>query len=206
MDHLYPPSIFIIVDNLFSFPYLRYAYNLINRFGSSYFVLFRLSSPTPLASLTFFPAYIILMLVFLLFSQLGGFGMTLSHHQAALFTARRLELCDLVQDTLLYLHPDSRVHSHLSPLAYQVIFSSRGFVYMLVCLPVYVCLCLDLNFLAMPCVRYASSIGVRPCARDRSAVCGQDRVDPLCYFAHHDSNSIDSCWILPAMNNILQPI
>ena len=53
--------------------------------------------------------------------------MTLSHHQAALFTARRLELCDLVQDTLLYLHPDSRVHSHLSPLAYQVICFFKGF-------------------------------------------------------------------------------
>ena len=37
-----------------------------------------------------------------------------------MFTARRLELCEVVQTTLLYLHPDSCIHSYLSPLPYQV--------------------------------------------------------------------------------------
>ena len=46
--------------------------------------------------------------------------MTLSHRQAAVFTARRLELCDVVDGTLFYLRPDSRVHSYLSPLPYEV--------------------------------------------------------------------------------------
>ena len=49
-----------------------------------------------------------------------GFGMTLPHRKAAVFTARRLELLEVVQSTLTYLHPDSRVHSFLSPLPYQV--------------------------------------------------------------------------------------
>ena len=48
------------------------------------------------------------------------FGMTLPHRKAAVFTARRLELLEVVQSTLTYLHPDSRVHSFLSPLPYQV--------------------------------------------------------------------------------------
>ena len=46
--------------------------------------------------------------------------MTLSHRQAAVFTARRLELCEVVDGTLFYLRPDSRVHSYLSPLPYEV--------------------------------------------------------------------------------------
>ena len=56
-----------------------------------------------------------------IFSTLGGFGMVMTHRKAAVFTARRIELCEIVQSTLLYLHPDSRVHSYLSPLPYQVI-------------------------------------------------------------------------------------
>ena len=44
----------------------------------------------------------------------------MTHRQAAVFTARRLELCDVVESTLVYLRPDSRVHSYLSPLPYQV--------------------------------------------------------------------------------------
>ena len=51
--------------------------------------------------------------------------MMLTHRQAALFSARRLELCDVVESTLVYLRPDSRVHSYLSPLPYQVkVFSN----------------------------------------------------------------------------------
>ena len=46
--------------------------------------------------------------------------MTMTHRRAAVFTARRIELCEIVQTTLSYLHPDSRVHSYLSPLPYQV--------------------------------------------------------------------------------------
>ena len=47
--------------------------------------------------------------------------MTMSHRKAAVFTARRYELFEVVNSTLTYLHPDSRVHSFLSPLPYQVI-------------------------------------------------------------------------------------
>ena len=46
--------------------------------------------------------------------------MMLPHRKAAVFTARRRELLEVVQTTLVYLHPDSRVHSFLSPLSYQV--------------------------------------------------------------------------------------
>ena len=53
-------------------------------------------------------------------SACTGFGMVLPHRKAAVFTARRFELLDVVQSTLTYLHPDSRVHSFLSPLPYQV--------------------------------------------------------------------------------------
>ena len=57
---------------------------------------------------------------FSIFSQHGGFGMVLTHRRAALLSARRIELCDLVDRTLFYLHPDTRVHSFLSPLPYEV--------------------------------------------------------------------------------------
>ena len=57
-------------------------------------------------------------------SGIGGFGMTLSHRRAAVFTARRYELFEVVSSTLTYLHPDSRVHSFLSPLPYQVLLFS----------------------------------------------------------------------------------
>ena len=67
-----------------------------------------------------FIAGIRLSLYFNIFSALGGFGLVLSHRKAAVFTARRFELLELVHTTLSYLHPDSRVHSFLSPLPYQV--------------------------------------------------------------------------------------
>ena len=52
--------------------------------------------------------------------------LVLTHRQAAVFTARRFELFDVVQSTLTYMHPDSRVHSFLSPLPYQVyVYSLR---------------------------------------------------------------------------------
>ena len=53
-------------------------------------------------------------------SALGSFGMTITHRKAAVFTARRYELFEVVDSTLTYLHPDSRVHSFLSPMPYQV--------------------------------------------------------------------------------------
>ena len=53
-------------------------------------------------------------------SALGSFGMTITHRKSAVFTARRNELFEVVDSTLTYLHPDSRVHSFLSPLPYQV--------------------------------------------------------------------------------------
>ena len=46
--------------------------------------------------------------------------MVLTHRRAALLSAQRIELCDLVDRTLFYLHPDTRVHSFLSPLPYEV--------------------------------------------------------------------------------------
>ena len=49
-----------------------------------------------------------------------GFGMTLPHRKAAVFTARRLELLKVVSTMLSFLHPDSQVHSFLSPLPHQV--------------------------------------------------------------------------------------
>ena len=68
-----------------------------------------------------------------IFSTLGGFGMVMTHRKAAVFTARRIELCEIVQSTLVYLHPDSRVHSYLSPLPYQVITAAMCCVYDKVC-------------------------------------------------------------------------
>ena len=62
-------------------------------------------------------------LILYAFSSFVGFGMTITHRKAAVFTARRFELLEVVNSTLTYLHPDSRVHSFLSPLPYQVRWS-----------------------------------------------------------------------------------
>ena len=71
----------------------------------------------------------LLKILIILCSVLGSFGLVLTHRQAAVFTARRFELFDIVQSTLTYMHPDSRVHSFLSPLPYQVCSDVSGQVY-----------------------------------------------------------------------------
>ena len=95
--------------------------------------------------------------------------MMLSHRQAAVFTARRLELCDVVDGTLFYLRPDSCVHSYLSPLPYEVcafilIFSWLWDLLYMLYLRIFMFL------LESSAVRYASAVRVRLDSRVRSAV------------------------------------
>ena len=107
MDVLYPPSIVAIVDNLFSYPYLRF----VVEFSFIALRTVRFLGDISVGSLGF---------ILYSFSSFVGFGMTITHSKAAVFTARRFELLEVVSSTLTYLHPDSRVHSFLSPLPYQV--------------------------------------------------------------------------------------
>ena len=120
MDTLFPPSIVTIVDNLFSYPYLRFV-NIpmifiepCSQSSHPYDNSLDWSLKQSLCDV------MVLRWFNLNFSTIGGFGMTMTHRRAAVFTARRIELCEIVQTTLSYLHPDSRVHSYLSPLPYQV--------------------------------------------------------------------------------------
>lgn len=46
----------------------------------------------------------------------------MSHQEAAIFTARRLEMCEIVELTLLYLRDRPRVHSDVSDLPFLVSF------------------------------------------------------------------------------------
>ena len=120
MDSLYLPSIITIVDNLFSYPYLR----LVNLsltcliglllMGLQVFISFNV-----VYRWIYRISYQLMLFIFVS-SACVGFGMTLPHRKAAVFTARHLELLEVVQLTLLYLHPDLHVHSFLSPLPYQV--------------------------------------------------------------------------------------
>ena len=115
-----------------------------------------------------------------IFSALGGFGLVLSHRKAAVFTARRFELLELVHTTLSYLHPDSRVHSFLSPLPYQVncfhliddcideplmniLIALKGIRITIVTV-------IFISFIALPSLRYATSACFRFDAGDRSGV------------------------------------
>ena len=120
MDTLFPPSIVTIVDNLFSYPYLRFV-NIpmifIDPCSQSSYPYDNSLDWSLKQSLC---DVMVLRWFNLNFSTIGGFGMTMTHRRAAVFTARRIELCEIVQTTLSYLHPDSRVHSYLSPLPYQV--------------------------------------------------------------------------------------
>ena len=58
----------------------------------------------------------------LLFSFRRYFGIVITHFQAAIYTARRDEMVDVVQATLFYMNPDAPipVHSAYSALPYQV--------------------------------------------------------------------------------------
>ena len=44
----------------------------------------------------------------------------MSHQEAALFTARRMEMCEIVESTLLYLQDRPVVHSEVSALPFLV--------------------------------------------------------------------------------------
>ena len=44
----------------------------------------------------------------------------MSHYDAAIFTARRLEMCEIVELTLLYLQDRPVVHSEVSALPFLV--------------------------------------------------------------------------------------
>ena len=50
------------------------------------------------------------------------FGIVISHFQVAIFTARCVEIADVVQATLFYMNPDAPipVHSPYSALPYEV--------------------------------------------------------------------------------------
>ena len=78
----------------------------------------------------------------------------LPHRKAAVFTARRRELLEVVQTTLVYLHPDSRVHSFLSPLSYQVSVSQP------IISDSQVTLCIQSNFLPILVRRHCADLPI----------------------------------------------
>ena len=126
MEALYPPSIVTIVDNLFSLPRLRFVHFVVSAQLSSCFFQSYIHSVTQSVEVLH-PFNVLIILC----SVLGSFGLVLTHRQAAVFTAWRFELFDIVQSTLTYMHPDSRVHSFLSPLPYQVCSNVSGYNYLI---------------------------------------------------------------------------
>ena len=54
------------------------------------------------------------------FFRVGDFKL-MSHYDAALYTARRLEMCEIVEMTLFYFIDRPQVHSPLSGLPFMVI-------------------------------------------------------------------------------------
>ena len=126
-----------------------------------------------------------------IFSTLGGFGMVMTHRKAAVFTARRIELCEIVQSTLLYLHPDSRVHSYLSPLPYQVITATMCMIGFTICFYLNVLIWCSNIFSALYSVRHAPSACVRPGQRERPRVRESYWVSVSGYVSHLASISIN---------------
>ena len=57
--------------------------------------------------------------VFSCFLRVGDFKV-MSHYDAALYTARRLEMCEIVEMTLFYFINRPQVHSALSGLPFMV--------------------------------------------------------------------------------------
>ena len=57
--------------------------------------------------------------VFSCFLRVGDFKV-MSHYDAALYTARRLEMCEIVEMTLFYFIDRPQVHSALSGLPFMV--------------------------------------------------------------------------------------
>ena len=54
-----------------------------------------------------------------LFSRICGFKV-MTHYEAAIYTARRLEMCEIVEQTLFYFLDRPMVHSPLSGLPFMV--------------------------------------------------------------------------------------
>ena len=46
----------------------------------------------------------------------------MTHYEAAIYTARRLEMCEIVEQTLFYFLDRPMVHSPLSELPFMVSF------------------------------------------------------------------------------------
>ena len=60
--------------------------------------------------------------------RVGDFKL-MSHYDAALYTARRLEMCEIVEMTLFYFIDRPQVHSPLSGLPFMVITLTRFWVH-----------------------------------------------------------------------------
>ena len=60
--------------------------------------------------------------------RVGDFKL-MSHYDAALYTARRLEMCEIVEMTLFYFVDRPQVHSPLSGLPFMVITLTRFWVH-----------------------------------------------------------------------------
>ena len=66
--------------------------------------------------------------VFSRFFRVGDFKL-MSHYDAALYTARRLEMCEIVEMTLFYFIDRPQVHSPLSGLPFMVSNLTRLWVH-----------------------------------------------------------------------------
>ena len=66
-----------------------------------------------------FLSWLIVLNCFLLFLRVGNFKV-MSHYDAAIFMARRLEMCEIVEMTLFYFIDRPQVHSALSGLPFMV--------------------------------------------------------------------------------------
>ena len=67
------------------------------------------------------------LIVFSYFLRVGDFKV-MSHYDAAIFTARRLEMCEIVEMTLFYFIDRPQVHSALSGLPFMVSTSMSSYI------------------------------------------------------------------------------
>ena len=72
-----------------------------------------------MCGLTYIISLMLKMFVFFVFLRVCGFKV-MSHYEAAIFTARRLEMCEIVEMTLFYFLDRPQVHSPLSGLPFMV--------------------------------------------------------------------------------------
>ena len=102
----------------------------------------RLIAPIHLVSfiLRLYNYWWIFQLVFSINFSVGTFRI-ISHYDAALYTARRSEMCDIVEVTFRYLADRPQVHSDVSGLPFMVIFCLHAdFMLSSCCFPVLVML------------------------------------------------------------------